>query len=195
MRDAGLSIIGVGGLRLDGVGQGSAASVMAELSAVGEAVVVTGSPREAGSPAVCQAALDALVPEAGKRGLGLYVTNEAGTCFEQLDALRALFTPARSGTLRFLLDVGAFYQAAVNPRDAWAEFAGQTGCVVVSDLQAGRRVPLGAGSVNVAGLLGDVVNEGYAGWSAADPPGANAASWLEGLRHDVRFIRERVDVL
>jgi len=194
-----LRVIGLGRFGLGGGGaaerksdvRGFAVHVSAARAAGAEAVVVTGASRSSEHLKVFLAALDELIQAAAQWGVSLYVANRTGTCIEQMDDLRAVFTSDRYADLRLLLDAGEFYQSAVNPRDVWAEFGQQTACVVISDRRGGHKVPLGVGRVNVSGLLADVVRDRYTGWLVMDPLGATGTSWLEGLRRDLSFVRDR----
>ncbi len=155
-----------------------------------EAIVLTGGPRGGRAIGEFQELLDEACGRFAPLGLGVCIANRKGTCVEQIEDLRAIFTPPRHTHIRLLLDAGECYEATVNPRDVFAELGDWTAGVVLSDRRTGSKVGLGTGRVNVAGFVTDLARSGYDGWVVLDVPWTAHGPWLDALRQAVTHVHE-----
>jgi len=154
-----------------------------------DVLVLTGGPRCVGALDGFQELLEGAIALASRYGGRIWVANRAGTCVEQIEELRAVFASPRHAPIRLLLDAGQCYQAAVNPRDVFAELGDWTSGLVLSDRAGSRTVRLGTGRLNVERLVADLVQARYDGWVLVDVPGARRGLWLSALREAVAHVR------
>ena len=108
--------------------------------------------------------LGRLLEIAETSGLSVHVVNGPGTALEQIEDVRGVFGVLRHPALRLRIDTGAFYAAAVNPRDVLAEFADRVGSVELTDRRGRQQVEVGTGRVNLEGFAADAARLGYDGW-------------------------------
>jgi len=137
------------------------------------AVCVAAGNRGKGSIGTLIRGLGRLLSIAEASGLSVQVVNGLGSGLEQIEDLRQVFGVLGHPALGLRIDTGAFYAAAVNPRDVLAEFEGQVGSVELTDWRGRQEVEVGAGRVNLENFAADVARLNYDGWILVrgDPSG------------------------
>lgn len=97
-----------------------------------------------------------LIPLADDLGLVIQLANRLDSRIEQIEDLRRVADLVLHSHMRFLIDIGQFHAAAVNPRDVIAEFAGLIGDIRISDRKGRDPMPIGQGEINLGRIIEQV---------------------------------------
>lgn len=156
-------------------------------------VVLTGGSRSEQSLDVFISGLRDVLAAAADLGMTVHVANGVGTRIEQIEDVRAVVQGVGHPSLRVWIDAGAFYAAAVNPRDVWAETDDLVTFVVLSDRVGRQTVRLGEGRVNLTRLIEDVKRVDEGRWLLVDGPVLEMAEKIDWLKAGLCYVRDSIE--
>lgn len=120
------------------------------------------------------------------------VQNHKGTAITTLDDYHEVLDGVAHERLKCLLEVGHFHSVGVSWRQGCAALAGRIEHVHVKDQVGAQSVPFGAGEVDLPGLFGRLLDDGYAGDVVVEMEVADRDNTLDYLADALDYIKEHV---